>query len=112
MLVSTHKSKLLNDYQSFFFNIFIVLTYILIFISALGFTEKTEKYLTFMNNFISIYICLFLIYRFNPLRIPVDFTYLDRRIAFSAGLFILTTSVLTKYLTEIKLYTKTFFYKI
>jgi hypothetical protein len=39
-------------------------------------------------------------WRFNPLRGHYEFTDLDRKIAFSAGLFILTTTALNKYLTS------------
>jgi hypothetical protein len=39
-----------------------------------------------------------LIWRFNPFRTYYEFTDLDRKIAFSSGLFILTTTTLNKYL--------------
>ena len=106
----SHKN--LNDYQIFFFNMFIVLTYILIFISTLGLSPEADYYLFIINDIVKVYICLFLIYRFNPLRVPVPFTHLDRRIAFSAGLFILTTSVLNNYIKEIKVYTSPYIQKI
>ena len=53
--------------------------------------------------YMRIYICLFLIWRFNPLRQffvnkPIVFTNLDRKIAFSAGLIILSTTVIKEYL--------------
>jgi hypothetical protein len=41
-------------------------------------------------------------WRFNPLRTHYEFTDLDRKIAFSAGLFILTTTALNQYLLDIK----------
>jgi hypothetical protein len=60
------------------------------------------KYLDIMDYYIRIYICLFLIWRFNPLRENYEFTKLDRKIAFSAGLFILTTTALNQYLEQLK----------
>jgi hypothetical protein len=55
-----------------------------------------------MDYYVRIYICLFLIWRFNPFRGSVTFTDLDRKIAFSAGLFIITTTALNQYLVSIR----------
>jgi hypothetical protein len=41
-------------------------------------------------------------WRFNPLREKPEFTELDRKIAFSAGAFILTTTALNQYLVKFK----------
>jgi hypothetical protein len=89
----------LNDYQTLFFNFFIVITYMLLFLSALGLYPKAKDYLSITNEIIRVYICLFLLYRFHPFQSAKPFTTLDRRIAFSAGLFILTTTILNKYIT-------------
>ena len=107
-LLTEKNSQILNDFQSMIFNIIIVIIYFLIFITALGFTDA-EKYLIVINNIIKDYVCLFLIYRFNPLHPIVKFTNLDRRIAFSAGIFILTTSVLDNYIKELKYYKNKYF---
>ena len=56
----------------------------------------------FISYYVRIYICLFLIWRFNPLREHYEFTDLDRKIAFSAGLFILSTTALNKYIESVK----------
>jgi hypothetical protein len=92
----------LYEYQNNFFNIFIVLSYILIIISFLGLSNSAQSYLVTMDYYIRIYICLFLIWRFNPFRKLDKFTDLDRKIAFSAGIFILTTSALNNYLINFK----------
>jgi hypothetical protein len=84
--------------QEKFFNIFILITYLLIVISFLGLSKKAPIYLETMEFYIRIYVCLFLIWRFNPIRKIDDFTDLDRKIAFSSGLLILTTSALNQYL--------------
>jgi len=88
----------LNFIQERFFNIFIYTSYTLIFISFLGLSDAAPKYLSGLDYYVRIYICLFLIWRFNPFRKIVEFTNLDRKIAFSAGLFIFTTTVLKQYL--------------
>ena len=92
----------IHNIQNTFFDIFLYISYILIFISAIGFSEKAPKYLAIIDYYLKIYICIFLIWRFNPLRSNIEFTDLDRKIAFSAGLFILTTTILNNYVDEIK----------
>ncbi len=98
----------LHKVQYNFFNLFIYVSYGLIFLSALGVSEMAPKYLDIMDYYIRIYICLFLIWRFNPLRENYEFTKLDRKIAFSAGLFILTTTALNQYLEKVKELLKNF----
>jgi preprotein translocase subunit SecG len=88
-------------YQNLFFNIFIVVSYILIFVTALGFNNGT-KYLQDLDYYVRIYICLFLLWRFNPIFPVKEFTDLDRKIAFSAGFFILTTTALNAWLEYAK----------
>jgi hypothetical protein len=92
----------LNSIQEKFFNIFIIVSYTLIFISFFGLSDSAPKYLESIDYYIRIYICLFLIWRFNPFRKVEKFTDLDRKIAFSAGLFIITTTALNQYLIDVK----------
>ena len=92
----------LHEAQTKFFNLFIYLSYGLLLISALGLSETAPKYLDSMDYYIRIYICLFLMWRFNPLREKPEFTELDQKIAFSAGAFILTTTALNQYLDQFK----------
>jgi hypothetical protein len=94
----------IHKYQEHLFNIVIYASYFLIIITALGLSETAPKYLSILDYYIRIYICLFLMWRFNPLRTHYEFTDLDRKIAFSAGAFILTTTALNQYLEDIKQY--------
>ena len=96
------KLTTLHKYQERLFNLFIYVSYFLIIVSALGLSESAPKYLADLDYYIRIYICLFLIWRFNPLRSHYEFTDLDRKIAFSAGAFILTTTALNQYLLDFK----------
>jgi len=91
----------LNDFQEKMFSIFVTVSYILIFVSFFGLSSSAAKYLDSLDYYVRIYICLFLLWRFNPLRKLDKFTDLDRKIAFSAGLFILTTTALNQYLNDI-----------
>jgi hypothetical protein len=95
--------KLLSlNFQERIFDITIYISYALIILSSLGLSQFAPKFLDDMDYYVRIYICLFLLWRFNPF-IPLDkFTNLDRKIAFSAGLFILTTTVLNDYLVKFK----------
>ena len=92
----------LHRLQEILFNIFIVVTYFLIIVSSFGISDSAQKYLKLLDYYVRIYVCLFLIWRFNPFRSYYEFTSLDRKIAFSAGLLILTTTALNEYLTDIK----------
>ena len=71
-------------------------------LSAFGLSETVPKFLQSLDYYVRIYICLFLIWRFNPLRSNYEFTDLDRKIAFTAGLFILTTTALNQYVEQLK----------
>jgi len=92
----------INYYQELFFDFFVIITYVLMFISFIGLSNIAPRMLTDLYYYIRIYICLFLIWRFNPFRKIDKFTNLDRKIVFSAGLFILTTTALNKYLIIIQ----------
>ena len=96
-----NKSQL-NDFQERFFDIFIYFSYFLILISFFGLSNTAPQFLESIDYYVRIYICLFLIWRFNPLRETYNFTDLDRKIAFTAGMFIITTTALNQYLVDIK----------
>jgi cytochrome c biogenesis protein CcdA len=98
----------LHKYQENLFNIVIYLSYTLLILSSLGFSQSAPKYYEILDYYLKIYICLFLIWRFHPFRSYYEFTDLDRKIAFSSGLFILTTTILNQYLISIKDKTKKF----
>jgi hypothetical protein len=86
--------KKIHEYQEVGFDMFITLSYILLFLYFSGISNESKTRLDKIDKYVRIYICLFLIYRFNPFRETSQFTSLDRKIAFSAGLFIFTTTFL------------------
>jgi hypothetical protein len=96
------KSSTLHKYQERIFDLAIYLSYGLILLSSLGVSEYAPKYLNDLDYYVRVYICLFLMWRFNPFRTHYEFTDLDRKIAFSAGAFILTTTALNQYLVDLK----------
>jgi hypothetical protein len=97
-MISDH----LNKIQETLFDAFIFISYILVIISFIDSSIDAKTYLLKIDNYAKIYISLFLIWRFNPFRSHYEFTNLDRKIAFTSGIFILTTSILTNYISEIK----------
>ena len=87
-------SHKLHKIQEHIFDFTFVIIYFLYFIISLGLSATAPKYLSFLDYYVKIYVSLFLIWRFNPYR-HVKFTSLDKKIAFTSGLFVLfaTTSI-------------------
>lgn len=100
-------NKRLHSFQNRMYDIVVYITWILYIMIALGISANAPEYLDELQNFIKLYVSLFLIYRFNPFR-RVRFTELDGKIAFSAGVFLLATtainSILHNYLSNVKQY--------
>ena len=97
--------KNILDFQNKLFTIVITISWILYIAIVTGISINAPKYLDVFHYYVKIYISLFLIWRFNPFT-RVTFTELDRKIAFSAGIFLFTTTsfnlILTNYTTKIK----------
>ena len=93
--------------QEKIFNVVIFINYVLYFIIILGISINAPDYLSSLDYYVKMYISGFLLLRFNPFR-KVEFTELDRKIVFSAAIFIFTTtainSLLITYLKKIKGY--------
>lgn len=104
-------NKELHIFQNRAYDMIIYITWILYIIVYLGLSASAPQYLDDLHSFIKLYVSLFLIYRFNPLR-RVRFTGLDAKISFSAGIFLLATTAIDKiirnYLSELKEYVKIF----
>jgi hypothetical protein len=100
-------NKTLHVAQVHIFNVVIYATWTLYILIVLGLSTNAPQYLDDLQYYVKIYVSLFLIYRFNPFR-RVKFTQLDAKIAFSAGLFLFTTTainqILVSYLADIKHY--------
>ena len=92
----------LHNFQDRGFDLILYISYLLLFISYIGISASAPNYLNSLDYYIRIYTSLFLIWRFNPLRSQYEFTDLDRKIAFSAGVFVLTTTALNVYLVKFK----------
>ena len=58
----------------------------------LGIYKNGLEYLQIIDYYMKYYICGYLIIRFNPLIQFGEFTELDRKVAFTSGMFLLTTT--------------------
>jgi hypothetical protein len=103
MLFNKHIYTLQNN----LYDITVYITWALYISILLGVSANAPQYLDDIQYYVKLYVSLFLIYRFNPLR-RVKFTGLDAKIAFSAGVFLLATtainSILKTYLSNVKQY--------
>ena len=99
----------ITSIQNTIFNAVIFITYTLYFLIIFGISKRAPEYLETLQYWVKIYVSLFLIIRFNFLR-KVQFTDLDRKIAFTAGLFLLTTTIIDQivrnYFLKAKKYLK------
>lgn len=84
--------KDITTIQNTIFNFIIIISYLLYFSVAIGLSTLAPEYLITLQYWTKIYISLFLMYRFNFLR-KVEFIEFDRKIAFSAGFFLFTTTL-------------------
>lgn len=80
------------------FDIIWIIIYTLYFGIAFGLSTQAPKWLTFFDFIIKVFISAFLIIRFNPYN-QIHFSNLDQKIAFSAGFFVLATTLTTKIMS-------------
>jgi len=83
----------LHNFQIRMFDTLSIIVYILYFLVVMGLSAKAPQYLADLQYYLKIYISLFLIIRFNNFR-HIEFTDLDRKIAFNAGVFLFTATLL------------------
>jgi hypothetical protein len=103
--------KNIHKFQNRIFDIIVYITWALYIAIALGLSANAPQYLDDLQYYVKMYVSLFLIYRFNPFR-RVQFTSLDAKIAFSAGVFLLGTTaidgIIQNYISTFKEYIKLF----
>ena len=91
-------SKKIHDVQNRAFDIFIFISWVLYFAILFGVSVNAPSYLDNVDYYAKLYVSLFLLYLFNVFR-KITFTDLDRKIAFSAGVFLFATTALNQTLT-------------
>jgi len=92
--------------QEYGFTFFIIFTYVSYIAGIIGAFSINPMFVGKVDFYAKLYICIFLLVRFNPFRKDTKFTSLDRKIAFSSGVFLFTTvvvnGILSRYTKEIK----------
>jgi hypothetical protein len=73
--------------------LFIIISYISYIGIAVGVQLVSPESLDNLDYYVKMYVSLFLLFRFNPFQ-KIKFNELDRKIAFSAGIFLVTTTVI------------------
>ena len=68
--------------------------YPLYILSLVGFNLVAPKYLSYFSAIVKVYISLLLLWKFNPFKNPKPVSAYDREVIFSAGIFLLLTTVI------------------
>jgi hypothetical protein len=95
----------IDNIQNKTLDIIIFITYFLYISLALGIYFISPEYISWLHNIVKLYICFFLLYRFNPWR-HRQCNHLDKRVAFTAGFFLLSTTIFENILTYVVSKTK------
>ena len=64
-----------------------------------GILQKEPELLSLIDYWVKVFVGLFLIYRFNP-SFSGKFSDFDRRVVFSAGTFMIMTTVINVYFAQ------------
>jgi hypothetical protein len=70
-----------------------IVTIILYITISFGLSTLAPQYLSYLQQFLKIYVSLFLIYRFNNFR-TIKLTKLDRKIGFNAGVLLIGSDII------------------
>ena len=105
-------NKNLYNFQYKFLTYFSYVVKISLVLYIIGAFSTKSKFLLQINFFVKLFLGFFLVYRFSNRRIhKVQFTDLDRKIAYSAGLYIIVISF-SDFLASITEQTRTHVMKI
>jgi hypothetical protein len=86
-------NKTLYNFQYIFLTYFNYLVRISLVLYIIGAFSTKSKIMLQINFFVKLFLGVFLVYRFSgSRRYKIHFTDLDRKIAFSAGLYIIVVS--------------------
>jgi L-asparagine transporter-like permease len=100
-MLNIFNNNKIYKFQFYFFNFLLITSWILIIFSYFQLSQGAPKLLETIDYYLRIYICIFLIWRFNPFR-RIKFNNLDQQIAFQSGILILTTTALSQYLQDLR----------
>ena len=99
-MVDGFKRKL-HRFQEIVYDYVAILSFTLYLFVLFGLSVAAPQYLDWLDYGIKIYVCTFLIIRFNPFRHYYEFTDLDRKIVFTAAMLLLTSTFLGAFLPDL-----------
>jgi hypothetical protein len=86
-------NKKFYDFELKFLTFFSFITKLTVVLFIIGFFQQKPTFIVQFNFVIKIILALFLMYRFNKYRKDkITFTELDRKVCYSAGLYIILIS--------------------
>ena len=91
----------LTDKVGISFYILLLLFNVLYFAALYGVIFVNTKYINIFNIIVHSLLCLFLIYKFNPLQKDIEVKQYDQLIIFSIALFLLINLGIVEYLKTI-----------
>jgi hypothetical protein len=86
-------SKDIHSFQHQLVDSIQIITIILYITISFGLSTLAPQYLSYLQQFLKIYVSLFLIYRFNDFR-TIKLTELDRKIGFNAGILLIGSDII------------------
>lgn len=94
-----------SKYYRKIYEYMLYISYLLFGLAFTGIYNINPYYLSLLNNIIKYYVCIFLLIQFNPFfeikeENCNEFEF-NRKIAFSAGIFLLLTTSITDYASYI-----------
>ena len=99
-------NKNFYNFELKFLNFMTFITKVTFIFFIVGIFQKKLDYVVQLNFVVKVILALFLMYRFNSYRKhKIEFTELDRKICYSAGIYIITISFLdliNKYVDTIR----------
>jgi hypothetical protein len=99
-------NKNFYNFELKFLNFITFITKVTFIFFIVGIFQKKLDYIVQLNFVVKVILALFLMYRFNSYRKhKIEFTELDRKICYSAGIYIITISFLdliNKYVDTIR----------
>ena len=96
---------MLSEIQHFIIDWMGYITIIIFILLFVGIIQKEPTYFVEIIFIFKIFICLYLMYRFNDFRKNIKFTEIDRKVCFLAGfylLFLTFADLIQEYIVKIK----------
>lgn len=82
------------------YNYYIIISYVIYFAVLIGVFSTVPQYVVVINSFIKIVIACILLYKFNPFQQNYILSKFEKKIVFSAGIYLLLTTFVGEYLVS------------